>query len=147
MPNYNHNNNKSKDKILRIEQDIRALRAQNKTHDEVMAILKIPLRSYRRYCSSIAKQDREIWHSIVEEQLSSELLHLKSSLEETYRVSLEMALDPECKDKIEALHCKDDARLSIVQLLQQYSEFKRQIQMQQEEDSNEIKPYIKRVHS
>jgi hypothetical protein len=114
-----HHNKKSKDNVLRIENDIRALRAQEKTNDEVMAILKIPLRSYRRYCSTIARQDREIWYNIVEQELASEFLKLRDSLNHSYKIAKQLSEDSklECEDRLAALESKDQSRINLVELM------------------------------
>ncbi len=141
---------KSKNKVLRIEKDIRALIEQRKSSQEIMDILSIPERTFRRYSSRIYRQDQNTWASITKHQLSTELLRLQQSLEETYRISLAMAKDPEYEHKIEALHCKDDARLSMVHLLREYDEFisqRKAHSVDSSESGNEIKPYVKRVHS
>ena len=114
---------KSKNKVLRIEKDIRALIEQRKSSQEIMDILSIQERTFRRYSSRIYRQDQNTWASITKHQLSTELLRLQQSLEETYRISLAMAKDPEYEHKIEAVHCKDDARLSIVHLENMMSSF------------------------
>ena len=114
---------KSKNKVLRIEKDIRALLEQRKSSQEIMDVLSIPERTFRRYSSRIYRQDQNTWASITKHQLSTELLRLQQSLEETYRISLAMAKDPEYEHKIEAVHCKDDARLSIVHLENMMSSF------------------------
>src|SRR6476659_6319383 len=93
---------KSKDNVLRIEKDIRALLEQRKSSQEIMDILSIPERTFRRYCSMIYNQDQKTFLSITKEQLGSELLRLRSSLEETYDISRGMALDPKCENRIEA---------------------------------------------
>ena len=114
-----HHNKKSKDNVLRIEQDIRALRGQDKTNDEVMAILEIPLRSYRRYCSSIARQDREIWDHIVKQELASEFLKLRESLNHSYKIAKQLSEDSklECEDRLAALESKDQSRINLVELM------------------------------
>ena len=76
---------KSKDNVLRIEKDIRALLEQRKSSQEIMDILSIPERSFRRYCA-IYNQDLKTFLSITKEQLGTELLKLRSSLEETYKI-------------------------------------------------------------
>ena len=66
----------------------------------------------------------------------------------TYRISLAMAKDPEYEDRLSALQAKDDARLSIVQMLWEYPDFIRKAySVDSTESGNEIKPYVKRVHS
>ena len=69
-------------------------------------------------------------------------------LHATYRISLAMAKDPEYEDRLSALQAKDDARLSIVKMLWEYSDFIRKAHsVYSTESGNEIKPYVKRVHS
>ena len=55
---------KSKVNVLRIEKDIRALIEQRKSSQEIMDILSIPERTFRRYCSRIYNQDQKTWLSI-----------------------------------------------------------------------------------
>jgi len=59
-----------------------------------------------------------------------------------------MAKGPEYEDRLSALQAKDDARLSIVQMLWEYPDFIRKAySVDSTESGNEIKPYVKRVHS
>ncbi|MGC2426778.1 MAG: hypothetical protein WA421_07075 [Nitrososphaeraceae archaeon] len=144
MPKHKNND------ILTRIQDVSQLMAQDKSDAEIMSLLKLPQRTLTRYKQRICEQNKQIWAKLVEEQVYGELIKLKNSLESTYQISLAMCQDPECKsnDRIEALHCKDDARLSIVQLLSEYSEFKRKVSDEDNiENNNEIKPYVKRMHS
>lgn len=142
---------KSKVNVLRIEKDIRALLKQRKSSQEIMDILSIPERTFRRYCSRIYNQDQKTWLSITKHQLGSELLRFRSSLEDTYDISREMALDPKCENRIEALNCMNDSRLNIIKILSEYDEFVRKlpiISQPDEEQSNQIKEStLKRVHS
>jgi hypothetical protein len=112
----------------RIIKDIRTLRDSGKADTEIRALLGIELRTYQRYTKRIHEEDQKVWYSITQEQMETELLRLKSSLEETYNITKQTALDPECEDRIEALHCKDDARLSIVHLLSEYPDFIRPLE-------------------
>ena len=140
---------KSKNKVLRIEKDIRALIEQRKSSQEIMDILSIQERTFRRYSSRIYRQDQNTWASITKHQLSTELLRLQQSLEETYRISLAMAKDPEYEDRLNTLQQKDDARLSIIHLLVEYPDFVRKMEQhdRSEEQSNHIESTLKRVHS
>jgi hypothetical protein len=138
-----HYNKKSKDNVLRIENDIRALRAQDKSNDEVMAILKIPLRSYRRYCSSIAKQDREIWDHIVEQELASEFLKLRESLNHSYKIAKQLSEDSklECEDRLAALESKDQSRINLVELMIEGPKYITKVKSQTQSQSQ---PYIEK---
>ena len=131
---------KSKVKVLRIEKDIRALLEQRKTSQEIMDILSIPERTFRRYCSRIYTEDQKTLLSITKNELASELLRLRSSLEETYKISKEMANDPKCEDRLAALQSKDDARLSIVQLLTDV-DMLRKLQVQPSQDKTTVRAY------
>lgn len=160
MPTKRHKTTRSRStnsQVQRIEKDIRSLRDSGKSDIEIRGMLGIELRTYQRYMHKIHLEDQLVWLSVAQEQLGSQLLRMKQSLEETYDISRKMALDPKYEDKIEALHCKDDARLSIIHLLSEYPEFaKRKIPITQEQpeadeeqsnDSNEIiESILKRIH-
>lgn len=136
---------KNSDILTRI-QDVSQLMAQDKTDAEIISILKIPQRTLTRYKQRIYAQNKEIWAKLVKYQLAGQLIKLKDSLESTYQIALAMIKDPECKDRIEALHCKDDARLSIVQILQEYSEFKRKVSDEVDKESINLPSTFKRIH-
>jgi hypothetical protein len=59
-----------------------------------MNLLKIPLRSYRRYTSTINKQNQKAWYSLVKYELATELIKLRSSLEESYQTAKELCTKP-----------------------------------------------------
>ena len=126
--------------------------AQNKSDGEIIALLKLPQRTLTRYKQRICEQNKQIWAKLVENQLEGELIKLKDSLESTYRIALAMSQDPECEDRIDWLNTMNDSRLNIVTILQEYSEFNSQRNVQGLEEStksgNEIKPStFKRLHS
>jgi len=135
-----HHNKKSKDNVLRTENDIRALRAQGKTNDEVMAILKIPMRSYRRYCSAINKKDKQIWYSLVRDEVESQFLMLKNSLEHTYHRARELSEKDDYDSILEALETANSARVSIIQLLVEGPQMIEKINVQL--PKNETKPNV-----
>lgn len=113
---------KSREQTIRIIEDIKKYRnSEDKVYSEaeIMQLLSIPLRSYKRYIKEIHDQDKEAWLNVTRTQLEPELIKLKTSLEHTYKVMKE---DLENKaqttqDKAIACSAKDDARLSIVQLI------------------------------
>jgi hypothetical protein len=142
--------------VQRIEKDIRALRDSGKSDIEIRETLKTEERTYRRYIRKIHLEDERVWFSITQEQLGSELLRLKSSLEETYRISLAMAKDHEYGDRLGALASMNDSRLSIVHLLVEYPDFIKKIPQPEDEAPSvkniplgrAIKPStFKRLHS
>ena len=111
--------------VERIKKDIRSLRDSGKSDTEIRETLGLELRNYQKYAHILHLEEQKVWLSVSQEQLSGQLLRMKQSLEHTYNTALKMCEDPECKheDKIEALHCKDDARLSIIMLLSEYPIF------------------------
>jgi hypothetical protein len=111
--------NRSKVDIERIILDIRQLKAQSSTDNQIMEVLNIPLRTYRRYLARIYKDDKKIWSTVVSTQLQAELLRLKEAFEEDYKFCKEKLKDPELEDyqKIEWLQEKTNARMNIVKLL------------------------------
>ena len=111
------NNKKTKEQLDRILDDIKRLR-NDKTEQEIMGLLAIEYRTFRRYMEIINKQDKEAWLNITRTQLEPELLKLKSSLEHTYNKALEEVDNAtNTQDRLLALETKDDARLNIVHLI------------------------------
>jgi hypothetical protein len=99
--------------IAQILTDIRQLRDSNKSDNEIKALLGIELRQYQRLTKKICEQDQKVWFSITQGQLGTELLRMKQSLEDTYKIARQMSEDPKCEDRLAALQSKDDARHSI----------------------------------
>ena len=141
--------------VERIKKDIRALRDSGKSDIEIRDTLGLELRTYQKYMHILHLEDQKAWLSITQEQLGSELLRLKSSLEETYKITKDMALDPKCEDRLGALASMSDSRLNIVKLLAEYPDFIRKIpiatngisQPEYDEQSNDKPTTFKRVHS
>ena len=134
--------------VQRIKKDIRSLRDSGKSDIEIRETLGLELRTYQKYTQILHLEDQQVWLSITQEQLGTELLRLKNTLEETYRISLAMAKDPEYEDRLGALASMNDARLNIVKLLVEYPDFIRKVSDEQgSTNTNTIKPYVKRVHS
>lgn len=104
--------------VQRIEQDIRALRMQNKSENEIRALLGLEPRTYRNYSKRINDEDMAIWYAITAEEMAGELLRLKSSFEDTYLKAKALSETEKDVDAIlEALDSKDNARINIVRLL------------------------------
>ena len=125
--------------VERIKKDIRSLMNSGKSDIEIRETLGLELRTYQKYTHIIHLEDQKVWLSITQEQLGSELLRLKQSLEETYRMSLAMAKDPEYEDRLGALASMNDSRLSIVHLLVEYPDFIRKIPISQPDEPEEQK--------
>ncbi len=104
--------------VQRIEQDIRALRIQNKSDSKIRDILGLEPRTYRNYSKRIHDEDTAIWYAITAEEMAGELIRLKSSFEDTYLKA--KALSESSKDVgeiLDALADKDSARVNIIMLL------------------------------
>jgi hypothetical protein len=127
----------------RIIKDIRSLRDSGKSDVEIREILGIELRTFQRYTKTIYEQDQQVWFSITQEQLATELLRMKKSLEDTYKIAKEMALDPNCEDRLAACQAANDFRLSIIHLLSEYPDFIRNVQPINI-SKIESKPYIEK---
>ena len=131
----------------RIIADIRTLRDNGKSDQEIRALLKIRdlVHSQRHIRPSINKISK-YGFPLPKNNLETELLRMKNALEETYRISLAMAKDPEYEDRLNTLQQKDDARLSIIHLLVEYPDFVRKMEQhdRSEEQSNNIESTLKR---
>ena len=91
-------------------------------------------RQYQYFAKRINLQTQKIWYSLVKDELCTELLRLRNSLEESYSIALSLAKNPDgvVHDVLAALHAKDDARLSIIQLICQGTEMIINMQQQQQ---------------
>lgn len=141
--------------VQSIERDIRSLRDSGKSDSEIRALLGLELRTYQKYNKRINEIDKAIFYSLVRDEIESQLLRLKQSLENTYITALQISQDKEYDDRLTALEVKDSARLSICQLLVEGPKYIAKIQSQTQtqpdeisEQESTIKPTtFKRVHS
>ena len=124
--------------VERIKKDIRALRDVGKSDTQIRETLGLELRTYQKYTHNIHLEDQKVWYSITQEQMGTELLRMKQSLEETYKIAKDMANDPRCEDRLAALQSMNDFRLSIIHLLSEYPDFIRKVQST---NKIETKPY------
>ena len=122
----------------RIIKDIRTVRDSGKSDIEIRETLGLGLRTYQKYTHNIHLEDQKVWYSITQEQMGTELLRMKQSLEETYKIAKDMANDPRCEDRLAALQSMNDFRLSIIHLLSEYPDFIRNVQST---NKIETKPY------
>ena len=111
--------------VQRIIKDIRTLRDNGKSDIEIRETLGLELCTYQKYTHNIHAEDEKIWLSISREQLSTELLRMKHSLEHSYRIALAMSEDEKADigERLEALNKKDDSRLSLIHLLSEFPDF------------------------
>jgi hypothetical protein len=142
----------NKSDVERIIADIRTLKDNGKSNEEIRLMLGISLRSYQRYTKRIHDENKRIWFAITQESLGTELLRMKKSLEKTFRISEKMAEDPKSQDRIDWLNAMNDSRLNIIKLLVEYPDFeKKVIKMEtfdeEQEQDNDTASTLKRVHS
>lgn len=111
----------------RIIKDIRSLRDSGKNDIEIRALLGIELRTYQRYTKTIYEEDKQVWYDIASQELESELLRLRSCLNNSYNIAKKISEDENANisDRLEACNVANDNRLSLVQILREYPEFKR----------------------
>lgn len=142
MKGATNGNKRPKIDVLRIEQDIRALMREDKSSNEIMSTLKIPERTFRDYTARIYKQDRETWLNITKEELSTELLKLRSSLSDTYRYCLSKLNDKDIpsSELLDWLEAKDTARLNLVKILTDYPRQITSEMVEPEPEPEEIEP-------
>ena len=75
------------------------------------------MRTYQKHNKRINEHDKAIFYSLIRDEIESQFLRLKQSLENTYQTALKMSEDKDYHDRLTALEVKDSARLSICQLL------------------------------
>ena len=83
-----------KSKTIRIVEDIRMLREQNRTDFEIKNMLGLKDRQWRRYNSIVTTESKEIWNSLIHDKLEFEMLRLYRTLNNNY-AKIESKLDNE----------------------------------------------------
>lgn len=133
---------KKKPPTERIIKDIRSLRDSGKSDIEIRELLGIELRTFQRYTKTIYEQDQEVWISITRNELASELLKLRSCLNDSYKIAKQLSEDTklECEDRLSALQSMLDSRISMVQLLRDVDMI-REIEIQ---PSQNTRPYVEK---
>jgi hypothetical protein len=137
--------------IERIIADIRALRESNKSEIEIRNLLDIPLRTYQRYTKTIHEEDKQVWYDIASQELESELLKLRTCLNNSYNIAKKMSEDEtaEIGERLEACQAAADCRLSLVQILREYPVFiktKNNLELEEQEDNDIKASTLKRIH-
>ena len=126
-----------------------------KTISEIRQTLKIEERTFRRYISKINTEDKKIWYDIVSQELEGELLRLRSCLNNSYNIAKKMSEDETAhiSERLEACQAANDCRLSLVQILREYDEFKTQRKiptssknLETVEESINLPSTFKRIH-
>ena len=135
----------------RIIKDIRTLRDNGKSDEEIRNLLGIELRTYQRYTKTIHEEDKQVWYDIASQELESELLKLRTCLNNNYKIAIKLAEDETAKigERLEACQAASDARLSLVQILREYPMFVKSAKtfLEEQEEQSDIKAStFKRIH-
>ena len=113
------------------------------------------MRTFQRYTKTIYEEDKQVWYDITSQELESELLRLRSCLNNSYNIAKKMAEDESADigERLEACQAANDCRLSLVQILREYPIFIKTsiatsgISQVDEQDNTIIPTTLKRVHS
>jgi hypothetical protein len=126
--------------VQRIISDIRTLMQQGKDDNEIREILGIEIRQYQRFTAAINKQNQKAWYSLVKNELATELIKMKASLEDSYQAALLLSKRSglTTTDVLAALAAKDSARISVIQLLKEGTELLMKQQQQQQPKYHKI---------
>ena len=143
---------KKKPPTERIIKDIRNLRDSGKSDNDIRALLGIELRTYQRYTKTIYEEDKQVWYDIASQELESELLKLRTCLNNSYNIAKKMSEDEtaDISERLEACQAANNCRLSLVQILREYLIFVKASKSDsnfEEQDNTIISSTFKRVHS
>lgn len=107
-----------KSKTIRIVEDIRMLRDQNRTDIEIKNMLGLKDRQWRRYNSIVSKETREMWSSLIHDKLEFEMLRLYKTLNDNY-TKIQSKLDNETNPETTIMLTQElqDIALNKVRLL------------------------------
>jgi len=110
--------NISKDQVTKILDSIRDYRKRDISDSQIMHDLALSRASYYRYLRKIHTEEQEAWRQVTTTRVETELFKMKASLEKTFRIADELA-DNAIDEEVKLMACdkKDDARMSIIQLL------------------------------
>ena len=111
-------NKRRKEDQIKLMKEIRTL-LPIKNDYEIMKILGIPNSTFYRYKSIIYKEDKELWFKAMFEPLESRALRIYETLQESYRISREIASNEKNKpmDRIKATKKMVNAQYNILHLL------------------------------
>lgn len=84
-----------------------------------MKLLGIPRSTFYRYKDTICKDDKEILYELTKDEICTQLLLTKESLEKSYSVAMKIAQDVKNKplDRLNACEFANNIRLTVVRLL------------------------------
>jgi hypothetical protein len=137
--------------VERIVKDIRSLALEGKSDSDIRALLGLELRMYQKYTKRIHEEDKQVWYDIASQELESELLRLRTCLNNTYNIAKKLSEDETAKidERLEACQAASDARLSLVQILREYPIFiktKNNLELEEQEDNDITESTLKRIH-
>jgi len=118
IPDGVRGNKRSRSDILLLQIKIRNL-LKRYSDREIMKLLDLPRSTYYRYKDTIWRQDKQILYELTKDEVYSQLLYTKGSLERSYSVAMKIAEDEKSKplDRLKACKVANDLRLAIVRLL------------------------------
>lgn len=130
----------TKAQVQRILTDIRALMQQNVPDSQIRYALGLELRQYQYFARRINLQNQKIWHDLVKDEVATELLRLRASLEDTYQTALALSKTPDLGtgDLLAVLRAKDTVRLDIVTLLCEGTELLSDMQQKQQPNYHKV---------
>jgi hypothetical protein len=118
LPEGVRGNKRRKEDQFKMMKEIRKL-LPTKKDNEIMKILGIPNSTFYRYKSKIDKEDKDLWLKAMFEPLESRALRIYETLQESYRISREIASNEKNKpmDRIKATKKMVNAQYNILHLL------------------------------
>jgi hypothetical protein len=92
---------------------------ENVPDSQIRYTLNLGLRQYQYFARRIKKKNQKIWRELVKGELASELLRLRSSIENSYQTALSLLQTPglDIQDTLAILRSKDSMRSDIINLL------------------------------
>lgn len=98
-------NKKRKEDQFRLMKEIRKL-LPIMNDGEIMKILRIPNSTFYRYKSLIHKEDKELWSKAMFEPLESRALKIYEVLQDSFRISRQIASDEKNKPRERMKACR-----------------------------------------
>ena len=118
LPEGVRGNKRRKEDQFKLMKEIREL-LPIKKDQEIMKKLGIPNSTFYRYKSKIDKEDKDLWLKAMFEPLESRALRIYETLQESYRISREIASNEKNKpmDRIKATKKMVNTQYNILHLL------------------------------
>ena len=111
-------NKRRKEDQFKLMKEVRKL-LPIKNDYEIMKILGIPNSTFYRYKSIIHREDKELWYQAMLEPLESRALRIYQTLEDSFRISKDIAFNEKNKprDRMNASKKMVNAQYNILRLL------------------------------